>query len=71
MVKVPAVSFSSGVLFLYLFLFSFNFWLYGIFMTAYRLSLVSAGRGYSLVVVPRFLTVVALLVAERSRGRAQ
>jgi len=67
---VPAVSFSSGVLFLYLF-FSFDFWLYWIFITAYRLSLVSAGRGYSLVVVPRFLTVVALLVAERSQGRAQ
>ena len=67
--KVPAGSFSSeGTLHLF---FSFSFWLDWIFIAAYRLSLVSAGRGYSLVAVPRFLTVVALLVAEHSQGRAQ
>ena len=61
--KVPSGSFSSeGTL--PLSFFSFNFWLCWIFVAAYRLSLVSAGRGYSLVAVPGFLIVVALLVAE-------
>ena len=60
---MPSGSFSSeGTL--PLSFFSFNFWLCWIFVAAYRLSLVSAGRGYSLVAVPGFLIVVALLVAE-------
>ena len=41
-----------------------SFWLCWVFIAACRLSLTSASRGSSLVVVPRLLIVVASPVAE-------
>ena len=44
------------------------FWLCWVFVTAPRLSLVSASRGSTLVVVPVLLIVEASLVAEQGSG---
>ena len=47
-----------------LFIYVFCFWLCWVFIAACQLSLVVAGRGYSLVVVHGLLTVVASLATE-------
>ena len=49
---------------IFIYLLVYHFWLHWVFISALGLSLVSASRGYSLVAVLRFLTVVASLVAE-------
>ena len=41
-----------------------NFWLCWVFVAKHRLSLVAASRGYSLVIVCRFLFAVVFLVAD-------
>ena len=46
------------------FLKSIYFWLYYVFLAVYGLSLVAAGKGYSLVMVHRLLIAVASLAAE-------
>ena len=49
------------------FFFNYYFWLQWAFIAAHRLSLVEVSGGYSLVVAPRLLIVVASLVAEHRR----
>ena len=48
---------------IFLFIFIY-FWLFWVFAVARGLSLVAASRGYSLVVVLGFLTVVTSLIEE-------
>ena len=49
-----------------MYLFYTYFWLHWVFITAHRLSLVTAREGYSLVAVCRLLVAMTSLVSEHS-----